>query len=213
LATHLSVQLASVCLSFSLTDLFIVGLGFDITGALLLVRGLLISPATIARLGTWGGLETGDTLDRCKNRVDALFGGFSLLLGFFLQAVGYTLEIGGAEGATGGNRVGTAILLGLLSVMLSLTAYRASRVKLLKRTLVAVAKSREGSGDLGDEKGPQWTRQKVIKLAKLAEAAGWPREDSDEDGITRVNYIRRVFGVEVPRFPCDEPGRDQSEPL
>ena len=29
-------------MSFSVTDLFIVGLGLDITGALLLVRGLLL---------------------------------------------------------------------------------------------------------------------------------------------------------------------------
>ncbi len=42
-------------------------------------------------------------------------------------------------------------------------------------------------------------------LAELGEAAGWPRLDSDEDGITASNYIQRVFGVEVPRFPIDEP--------
>jgi hypothetical protein len=33
----------------SLTDLFIVGLGLDITGAILLAKGPLISPATLRR--------------------------------------------------------------------------------------------------------------------------------------------------------------------
>ncbi|MGE5282993.1 MAG: hypothetical protein ACM3N0_11880 [Chloroflexota bacterium] len=55
------------------------------------------------------------------------------------------------------------------------------------------------------EKGPQWTREKVIILVKLGEEAGWPRLESDNDGITRVNYVQRVFGIEVPPFPCDEP--------
>jgi hypothetical protein len=37
----------------SLTDLFIVGLGLDITGAILLAKGLLISPATLRRPRAW----------------------------------------------------------------------------------------------------------------------------------------------------------------
>lgn len=193
------------CLSFSVTDLFIVGLGLDITGALLLVRGLLLPPATIARLATWYGVKTGDTLDRCENRVDAIYGGFALFAGFLLQAVGYVLSLSGAEEGRGSARVLTAVALGLLAVAASLAVYFATRKWILKRTLVSVAKSREGSGNLGDEKGPQWTREKVKMLAELGEAAGWPRLESDEDGITASNYIRRVFGVEVPMFPIDEP--------
>jgi hypothetical protein len=193
------------CFTFSVTDLFVVGLGLDITGALLLLRGLVISPAAIARLATWGGVETGDTLDRCENRVDAFYGGFSLLTGFSLQAIGYALELSGIQGGAESGRLLAAIVLGLVSVAASLLAYLATKERRLKRTLVAVAKSREGSGDLGDEKGPEWTRQKVMMLVKLGEAAGWLREDSDEDGITATNYVRRVFGIEVPKFPIDEP--------
>lgn len=192
-------------MSFSIVDLFVVGLGLDITGALLLVRGLLLPPAAIARLATWYGLETGDTLDRCENRVDAIYGGLALLAGFLLQAVGYVLSLSGVEEGRGSARVLTAIVLGLLAVTASLVVYFATHRWTLRRTLVSVAKSREGSGNLGDEKGRQWTRQKVKMLAELGEAAGWPRLDSDKDGITAANYIRRVFGVEVPRFPIEEP--------
>jgi len=193
------------CIALSVTDLFVVGLALDLTGAVFLLRGLLISPKAIARLGTWHGVEVGDTLDRCENRVDAFYGGFGLLLGFLLQGIGYVLELSGVEGGAGNDRLLGALVVGLAAVALSLLLYFATRRRVLKMTLIQVAKAREGTGDLGDEEGPQWTRQKVIKLARLAEAAGWPRLDSDQDGITRVNYIRRVFGIEVPPFPCDEP--------
>jgi hypothetical protein len=199
------VPAASICDLLSLTDLFMVGLGFDIAGAVLLLRGLLLSPRAIASLHTWYGIEVGATLERAENRVDGFYGGFGLVAGFFLQAVGYAAELSGAEGATGSGRLLIALLLSAGSALSVALLYFASRETVLKRTLVAVARSREGSGDLGDEKGSDWTREKVIILVKLGEAKGWPRLDSDEDGITRVNYVRRVFGIEVPPFPCDEP--------
>lgn len=199
------IPAASICDLLSITDLFMVGLGFDLAGAALLLRGLLISPKAIASLHTWYGIEVGATLERAQNRVDGFYGGVGLVTGFFLQAVGYAAELAGAEGDTGPGRLIVALLLCAASTLAILLIYAATNEKALKRTLVQVALSREGSGNLGDEKGPQWTREKVIILVKLGEGAGWPRLESDNDGITRVNYVQRVFGIEVPPFPCDEP--------
>jgi hypothetical protein len=196
---------ATICDLLSITDLFMVGLGFDIAGAVLLLRGLLLSPRSIAALHTFYGIEIGATLERAENRVDGFYGGFGLVAGFFLQAIGYAAELSGAEGTTGTGRLLVALLLGAASALSVALFYFATRERALKKTLVAIALSREGSGDLGDEKDPDWTREKVIILVKLGEGKGWPRLDSDEDDITRVNYVRRVFGVEVPPFPCDEP--------
>jgi hypothetical protein len=193
------------CLAFSLTDLFIVGLGLDATGAILLLRGLVISPAAIARLNTFAGLESGDTLDRCENRVDAIYGGAGLLLGFFLQAVGYALELSGVNGGSGTDRLLTAILLGLLAVALSLLIYLLTKERLFKRTVAAVAKARAGSGDPGDEKGPAWSRVKAQRLVRLGEAAGWPRLETEQDEGTATNYAKRIFRIDVPPFPIDDP--------
>jgi hypothetical protein len=108
----------------SLTDLFLVGLALDITGAWLLAKGLLISAQAISNISAtlWGGNpETAH--DRCANRVDAEFGVGYLATGFLLQAVGYSLEIGGVETQTGTGRLFAALALALIVVVFAAVAY------------------------------------------------------------------------------------------
>jgi len=85
----------------SLTDLFLIGLALDVCGAVLLAKGLLLGPRDIARLNTYWGINEGALSDRIQNRVYAEFGMLYLGVGFGLQAVGYSLEIGGIEAGTG----------------------------------------------------------------------------------------------------------------
>ena len=85
----------------SLTDLFLVGLGLDITGAILLAKGLLLSSRELAVLNTMYGSGKGVHKDRCRNRVLGEFGVGYLTAGFILQAVGYGLEISGHPSTTG----------------------------------------------------------------------------------------------------------------
>lgn len=108
----------------SLTDLFIVGLALDITGAILLAKGLLISPATIANISAtlWGG-NPETARDRCRNRVDAEFGVAYLAGGFFLQAVGYSLDIGGVPSETGTDRLIAALVMALVAAAVSVGIY------------------------------------------------------------------------------------------
>ncbi|MFL5897396.1 MAG: hypothetical protein ACJ76D_02880 [Solirubrobacterales bacterium] len=108
----------------SLTDLFIVGLALDITGAILLAKGLLISPATISDISAtlWGG-NPETARDRCRNRVDAEFGVAYLAGGFFLQAVGYSLDIGGVSSETGTSRLLAALGMALIAAAVCVGFY------------------------------------------------------------------------------------------
>jgi hypothetical protein len=156
---------------FSLTDLFILGLGLDLAGAVLIARGLLISPAAIARLNTWGGLESGSTVDRARNWVDAFFGVVYLGLGFACQAAGYFAELGGSTPKGGGCRALWAALTLAITLVLALLLWWASKERGLKRLLIAVARNKPGASESETEIGG-WTREKALRLRELGEAAG-----------------------------------------
>jgi hypothetical protein len=98
----------------SLTDLFLVGLALDISGATLLAKGLLLSPRELARLNTFWGVGYGQHEDRCRNRVAGEFGVAYLVCGFLLQAVGYLLAVSGVPSEAGSDRVAAALVLALV---------------------------------------------------------------------------------------------------
>jgi hypothetical protein len=109
--------------SFSLIDLFFVGLVLDISGAVLLAKGLVLSARSMATQNTYWGLNTGAQADRIRNRVYGEFGVAFLAGGFVLQAVGYGLEIGGAHSATGSARLGAALIAAVLVSTLAWVSY------------------------------------------------------------------------------------------
>lgn len=100
----------------SLTDLFLVGLAFDLSGAFLLARGLLISPAKMNELTETvfgGGMAPAAEEGHFENRIDAEIGVFYLAGGFGLQVLGYLLDIAGVHSATGISRLIVAVVLAL----------------------------------------------------------------------------------------------------
>jgi hypothetical protein len=98
----------------SLTDLFLVGLALDIVGAVLLARGLLLSPEQILRLSTTAWDYNAYLLeDRCKSRTAAEFGIAYLAGGFAFQAIGYGAEVAGVESASSPCRLIAAVILSL----------------------------------------------------------------------------------------------------
>jgi hypothetical protein len=107
----------------SLTDLFLVGLGLDISGAILLAKGLLLSPHELAMLNTVYGSAEGVHRDRCRNRALGEFGVLYLGAGFTLQALGYALEIGGHPSATGTDRLLAALAMTGIVVAVAWTAW------------------------------------------------------------------------------------------
>ena len=125
-----------MCLS--ITDLFVAGLAFDVIGALLLARGLLISHEAIERLATWQGLETSDTVDRCRNRVDAAFGASYLVAGFLLQGAGYGALLAGADAANSSHRAYVAAGIATVTIGGAFLLWWLTKDRLLK------ADSRQG---------------------------------------------------------------------
>lgn len=96
----------------SITDLYLAGIALEITGALILAKGLFLSPREIAGMvGLFPGPDLAEAAERISNRVDAEFGLGYLLLGFVLQAVGYVAELAGVHTATGTCRLLAALAL------------------------------------------------------------------------------------------------------
>jgi hypothetical protein len=100
----------------TLNDLFFVGLALDISGGILLAKGLLLSPRELAMLNTMYGSGEGVHKDRCRNRVLGEFGLAYLTAGFVLQAVGYALQISGHPSETGGDRLLAALAMAAVVV-------------------------------------------------------------------------------------------------
>jgi hypothetical protein len=109
---------------WTLADLFLVGLVFDISGAVLLAKGLLLSPRTLSKLNTNWGVAYGQAQDRVDNRVAGEFGVAYLVLGFALQFVGYSLDIGGVSTETGGGRLLVALGMAAVATVLAGAAWQ-----------------------------------------------------------------------------------------
>jgi hypothetical protein len=107
----------------TLSDLFFVGLALDITGGVLLAKGLLLTPRELALLNTVYGSGSGVHRDRCRNRVLGEFGVAYLTAGFVLQAVGYALQIGGHPSETGRGRLLAALVMAAIAVAVAWAAF------------------------------------------------------------------------------------------
>lgn len=182
---------AVLSLTFSIADLFVVGLGVELVGAWLIARGLLIPLPALKTFGTHAGIGVADVVDRARNRIDGQFGVALLLLGFALQLVGYLVELDGGELRQGRDRLLTALVLLGSSMLVATAASRILRDRTFKRMLVKIAMAplRTSGGDIeqSPEKNIEW-------LASYGIAAGWQRQMYESDGT----YVKRVFGVESP---------------
>ena len=127
----------------SLTDLFLVGLAFDICGAVLLAKGLLLSPRALSKLNTVWGVSDGQHQDRCENRVAGEFGMSYLVVGFVFQAVGYSLDIGGVQSETGICRLLAGLAMAGLAGATAWTAWKLLRGRRLRALEAAVQRERE----------------------------------------------------------------------
>ena len=185
----------------SVTDFFVVGLGFDLAGAAILARGLLLDSASIAALGTYRGLSHGMTVERCSDRAHAEVGLAALGLGFLLQGVGYAAVIGGSNQASGAREAAVAIFLLAVSVVSVLWLWRHSHARRLKSLLVSVAMQMPTSEAESEEAaaGP-WTNSRAMYLVGLAQAAGWKPEPPDQFESGVDVFVARVFDIDIPRY-------------
>jgi hypothetical protein len=138
---------------FSLDDLFFVGVALDITGAAFLAKGLLVPPETIYGMvqTTFDGMAPGAAEGHIRNKVDAEFGLFFLLVGFILQALGYLFELAGHGTSQGDDRAGVALVLGLLAAFLAIGIYAALHGRRYRRIAAQVRKLGEEAQDRYEE--------------------------------------------------------------
>lgn len=173
---------------FHVTDLFAVGIGFDIAGAYLLARGLLINANGLYVRFTLAGAGT-RFVDEAKDRVMAVIGLGALVFGFTIQALGYALSL--AVEPPDDKSVTAALLavgLATLAVLVIVGVERITRHRRLRSLFMAIARA----DPVGD--GPAGAPTVRI-LVTGAPGIGVERENDESD----ETYARRAFGVEHVR--------------
>lgn len=158
---------------FSLYDLFVVGIGFDLAGAILLAFGLLRRPHQLITGGLnqrAGDYDAQTIRDLAYDRVDARSGVIALVAGFLAQGVGYVIYLSKTVvvDPTTGKAVAAAIQ-GAATVVIVLGLHFLLRRRLARRTIVAVARAYDGGGP--------WSGKGARMLVQVARAAGWLSED------------------------------------
>jgi hypothetical protein len=117
----------------SLDDLFLAGLALEIAGAVLLAKGLLISPYEIYLISSKSKskdeLDGYAAFDRVVNRAAAEYGLGYIALGFLLQTAGYGLELAGVAVKTGTNRLMSAFALMALVGFASALAWKLTKYR------------------------------------------------------------------------------------
>lgn len=157
---------------WTLADLFLVGLVLDISGAVLLAKGLLLSPRTLSKLNTFWGVGYGQNQDRIDNRVAGEFGVAYLVLGFVLQFVGYSLDIAGVSTETGGSRLVAALVMTAVALALAIFGWRLLRpVRVASLEAAIERESPEASREIDEEDKPEKTAPD--------ESAGDPGHEAD----------------------------------
>ena len=193
----------SICDYLSLSDLFVVGIGFDLAGAFLLAVGLLTS----AKQMVAGGLNAAamgyspETIhDRARDFVDARSGIASLLLGFLLQAVGYLILLGRDVNETpGGREVVGAIVLALVAITFVLGGHFWTRDRMVRKTVMRVALAYGGGS---------WNDDSTRMALQVGRHAGWVTNEkhgfaANDDLLfnNRLPVLKDVYGVEIPHRP------------
>ncbi len=171
----------------SVDDLFTAGIGFDLVGAYLLGKGLLVSPAAIVRrCTTYTGGNPVEMVAQAEDRVNALAGVWSLAVGFLFQASGYAFSLGAGGPDHGWGRAAVAVALVGVVLVGARAVWLVMRPRMLKHVLVRIASTHSGA----------WQDRATLLLI-LGPEAGWPATADEKlaDGAER--YARRVFGIDA----------------
>lgn len=176
-----------MCELFDVQQLFAAGIGFDLAGAGLLVKGLLSSPRDLAlKSGSYYNSNPHLGVSVARDKVDALTGLVTLGVGFALQAIGYVVVTAGASSSGSAKKALVSALLIALAGSCTLLFWWVGREQRIKRLLVEMARI-----DLQTEEGHRLDLPLGGKLQTLGEVLGYELR-TGEDSLA---YLRRVFGV------------------
>jgi hypothetical protein len=134
---------------FSVDDLFTAGIGFDLVGAILVAKGLLVSAKQQWRRNAsgYGGWSGPQAVSWAEDSVDGWFGAVALVLGFTLQAVAYALLIGGASVHIGTGAAWVAVASAAAAVAIVLAGWYLFKPRLVRFRAVALASADSPSGE------------------------------------------------------------------
>lgn len=175
----------------NVTDLFVVGIGFDLSGAVLLALGVIGSPEEIVKstLTYWGISATiGRTI---KDKVLGILGVTYLVMGFLLQGTAYVLTTDGARwGST--SRPWLLVVLGLGAVAASASIARLLYPIMVRREGVKAARIvpyKIGHKKVGARVDPSPYTERLEMIGRFLD---YPER---EEGESEPDYALRVWGV------------------
>jgi hypothetical protein len=177
--------------AFALEDLFALGLGCDIAGGILLARGLLSTPETIARRATsFYGVSPPTAVAMAQDNVDSRVGLGALLLGFLLQAAGYALQVSRDRSPTDGSTADAVAVLALvvLGCAVVIGSWRLYRTKWIKGLLVRTARCDPATRQMAD-------RPSAERLRAFGYELGFDVLPNETSPPGAALYVERVFGV------------------
>lgn len=163
------------------------GIGFDVAGAFLVARGLLVPvPVMQRRASAFIGGNTMDFAAQVRNRFDGEVGLPALVVGFSIQAVAYIAVAGGADVSTGGlGHAVVALTAAVVPVIGVAVGVRLLRPRRFRQMCVEAAHYPTE----GDERNHLPFVSRLMYFGRALDYAVLEHE-SPED------YARRVFGVE-----------------
>jgi hypothetical protein len=183
------------------TDLFMAGLGFDIAGAVFLARGLLASPANMARRRRmYSDFSAPLAVGQARDRVDGEVGVVALVGGFVCQAVGYEIApFLSSEDRGSVLTVAVGLAFTTAAIVVVVLARRAMEGRVL-RLLVQLAYFATGYAG-----GKRLDRPSAVQLSHYGREYGiemTPAEraaisEMDEPRNGHVSYAERIFKVDA----------------
>jgi hypothetical protein len=173
------------------TDLFTAGLGAEVAGAVLLAKGLLLSPSQlVARSRSFWSYSPTQIIGLVDDRVEAVFGVIGIGAGFLAQLTGYFVIVADPGIPSGGAaRAAISALTAIASAVLVAGPWFLLRSKLRMNGIVKVARAATPASARG--------LPDAHLLAAVAQEMGEGRTMTR--GIVESDklFSQRVFNVDV----------------
>ena len=173
---------------FGVTDLFVVGIGFDIVGACLVSKGLLVRPEELLlRSGTFVGHNFYEVKGLIADRVRGEVGLALLVFGFALQAAAYALTV--TVGRPSQGTLLGVVIAASASLLLAIGLYWSIRKARLRRVIIGLA--------YYEWEHPHEKRAlpSARTISSLAQWFGWKKPDDQTD----QEFARTAFRVKNTR--------------